>query len=111
MTKEHIGALVLLADSMFAIHRTELVHLSTKNRMPAIFWRREFVEAGGLMSYGTIYPELYRRAADYVAKILKGAKPADLTLQQPRSEEHTSELQSRLHLVCRLLLEKKKQKS
>ena len=87
MTKEHIGALVLLADSMFATHRTELVHLSTKNRMPAIFWRREFVEAGGLMSYGTIYPELYRRAADYVAKILKGAKPADLPVEQPTKFE------------------------
>jgi len=55
--------------------------------MPAIFWRREFVEAGGLMSYGTIYPELYRRAADYVAKILKGAKPADLPVEQPTQFE------------------------
>ena len=87
MTKEHVGALVLLADSMFATYRTQLVNLSAKNRMPAIFWRREFVEAGGLMSYGTIYPELYRRAADYVAKILKGAKPADLPVEQPTQFE------------------------
>ena len=87
MTKEHIGALVLLADSMFGTYRTQLVNLLAKNRMPAIFWRREFVEAGGLMSYGTIYPELYRRAADYVAKILKGSKPADLPVEQPTKFE------------------------
>jgi len=57
--------------------------LTVKARLPAIFLRRDFAEAGGLMSYGTNYPDMYRRAAAYVDKILKGEKPTDLPVQQP----------------------------
>ena len=58
-----------------------------KHRLPAIYSSREFVDAGGLMSYGVSYPDLYRRAATYVDKILKGTKPADLPVVQPTNFE------------------------
>ena len=87
MTRERAGALILVADSMFFVHRTEIIDASAKTRLPAIFWRRGFVDVGGLMSYGTSYPDLFRRAADYVDKILKGAKPADLPVEQPTKFE------------------------
>jgi putative tryptophan/tyrosine transport system substrate-binding protein len=57
------------------------------NRLPAIYASREFVEAGGLLAYGASYPDLYRRAAIYVGKILQGAKPADLPVEQPTKFE------------------------
>jgi len=87
MTRERVGALILVADSMFFVHRTEIIDTSAKTRLPAIFWPRGFVDVGGLMSYGTSYPDLYRRAADYVDTILKGAKPADLPVEQPTKFE------------------------
>jgi putative tryptophan/tyrosine transport system substrate-binding protein len=61
--------------------------MALKNRLPAMFDDRDFVEAGGLMSYGTNLTDLYRRAATYVDKILKGAKPADLPVEQPTKFE------------------------
>jgi putative ABC transport system substrate-binding protein len=64
-----------------------IVDLATKYRLPAAFFSREFVEAGGLMSYGVSYPDAYRRAATYVDKIFKGAKPADLPIEQPTTFE------------------------
>jgi putative ABC transport system substrate-binding protein len=66
----------------FFAERKRIVELAGKYRLPAIYPQDEFVEAGGLMSYGTDYNDLYRRAAVYVDKILKGAKPADLPVQQ-----------------------------
>ena len=87
MTREHAGAFLVVADTMFSTHRVRLVDLAAKGRLPAIFWRREFVEAGGLMSYGSSYSEQYRHAATYVDKILKGAKPADLPVEQPTKFE------------------------
>jgi ABC-type uncharacterized transport system substrate-binding protein len=63
------------------------VDFAAKSRLPSIFWQRGAVEAGGLMSYGASYPDLYRRAATYVDKILKGAKPADLPVEQPTKFE------------------------
>ena len=83
---DRAGAVIFVAGS-FSIDRSRLVDLTVKNRLPAIFWRREYVDAGGLMSYGTSYPDLYRRAATYVAKILKGAKPADLPVEQAQRFE------------------------
>ena len=80
------GAVIFLAGS-FSIDRSRPVDLTVKHRLPAIFWRREYVDAGGLMSYGTSYPDLYRRAATYVAKILKGAEPADLPVEQAQRFE------------------------
>ncbi|HEV2055380.1 MAG TPA: ABC transporter substrate binding protein, partial [Methylomirabilota bacterium] len=64
-----------------------LVDLAAKNRLPAVYFSRDFVDAGGLMSYGANGPDLYRRAATYVDRILKGAKPADLPVEQPTKFE------------------------
>jgi putative ABC transport system substrate-binding protein len=72
---------------MFAVHLAQLLDAAAKSRLPTMFWRRDFVAAGGLMSYGTVYPELFRRAAIYVDKVLKGAKPTDLPMEQPTKFE------------------------
>jgi putative tryptophan/tyrosine transport system substrate-binding protein len=79
---------MLQIDSpLFVSHRARLAELAAANRLPAIYPTRDFVEAGGLMSYGPHFPDLYRRAATYVVKILKGAKPADLPIEQPTKFE------------------------
>ena len=83
MTRERAGALIVLSDAMFLGRNAQIVGHATKSRLPAIFWTREFPEAGGLMSYGPNTAALWRRAATYADKILKGAKPADLPVQQP----------------------------
>jgi putative ABC transport system substrate-binding protein len=70
------------ASPRFNAGRKRIVELAGKNRLPAIYYQKEFVDEGGLMSYGVDYDDLYRRAAVYVDKILKGAKPADLPVQQ-----------------------------
>jgi len=77
------GALNLLESSFFAANRGRVVEAVRKTRLPAIYSQREFVDAGGLMSYGPNIPDLFRRAPVYVDKILKGAKPADLPVEQP----------------------------
>ena len=87
MTKERAGALLVMADSMFILHRTRLADLVARSRLPAAYGVRENVEAGGLMSYGPSVPDLFRRAATYVDKILKGAKPEDLPVEQPTKFE------------------------
>ncbi len=83
MTKERAGALIVLVDSTLNDHRTRIAALAAKSRLPAVYGVREHSEAGGLMSYGASLPDLWRRAATYVDKILKGAKPADLPVEQP----------------------------
>ena len=87
MTRARAGALTVLASSMFFGERSHLVDLAAKNRLPAVYTSREYVDAGGLMSYGPNQAELYRRAATYVDKILKGAKPGDLPVEQPTKFE------------------------
>jgi putative ABC transport system substrate-binding protein len=80
------GVLVLNSP-VFASRQTQVVDLAVKSRLPAIYWRSDFVEAGGLMSYGASQNDLDRRAAAYVDKILKGTKPADLPVEQPTKFE------------------------
>jgi putative ABC transport system substrate-binding protein len=80
-------ALIVLPSSMLFGEYRRIVNLAAKNRLPAIYQAREFVDAGGLMSYGANLVELARRAARYVDKILKGAKPADLPVEQPTKFE------------------------
>jgi ABC-type uncharacterized transport system substrate-binding protein len=87
MTRARAGALTVLPSNMFGSERRRLVELAAKNRLPAVYERREFVDDGGLMSYGTNFADLFRRAATYVDKILKGAKPADLPVEQPTKFE------------------------
>jgi putative ABC transport system substrate-binding protein len=87
MTRAHVGALTVLPSSMFFIERGRLVDLAAKNRLPEVYPAREYVDSGGLMSYGPNLVDLTRRAATYVDKILKGAKPADLPVEQPTKFE------------------------
>jgi putative tryptophan/tyrosine transport system substrate-binding protein len=87
MARERVGAVFVVTDPAFIQHRTRLTALAAKNRLPSMFTQRADVEAGGLMSYGPNLPELYRRAATYVDKIFKGAKPGDLPIEQPTTFE------------------------
>jgi putative ABC transport system substrate-binding protein len=87
MAKERAGALLLPGDPMHFLHRARLADLALKGRLPSMSTQWQWVEAGGLMSYGPSLPDLYRRAATYVDKILKGAKPADLPIEQPTKFE------------------------
>jgi putative ABC transport system substrate-binding protein len=84
---ERPGALIVIGDPMLGSHRKRIVELSNQNRLPAIYWIREFADAGGLMSYGANFDDLWRRAATYVDKILKGANPGDLPVEQPTKFE------------------------
>jgi len=86
-SKGHADAVLVLASNVFPNHRTEISELAIKSRLPAIYYRSEFVEDGGLMSYGANFTDMDRRAATYVDKILKGAKPADLPVEQPKKFE------------------------
>jgi len=86
-TKNHVDATLIIAGAALIAYRTQIVELAIKNRLPATYFSVEFVDAGGLMSYGPNRPDLFRRAATYVDKILKGAKPADLPVEQPRKFE------------------------
>src|SRR5262249_48373598 len=82
-----VGALLVIPDAIFNSHRTRLADLAARSRLPAAYGVRESVEAGGLISYGTSFLDLYQRSAAYVDKILKGAKPADLPVEQPTKFE------------------------
>ena len=93
-SKGHVEAVLVLASAVVAPHRTQIVDLAAKGRLPAIFPYLEYVEAGGLMSYGVQVNDLYRRAAIYVDKILKGAKPADLPVEQPKKFEFVINLKA-----------------
>jgi len=87
MTRARAGALTVLPSSMFINERRRIVDLAAKNRLPAVYPTRDFADAGGLMSYGANVADNYRRAATYVDKILKGAKPGDLPVEQPTKFE------------------------
>jgi putative ABC transport system substrate-binding protein len=81
--KGRAGAVLVLASPILESHRTQVAELAAKYRLPAMFWASETVEAGGLMSYGAKVVDMYRRAAVFVDKILKGTKPTDLPVEQP----------------------------
>jgi putative ABC transport system substrate-binding protein len=87
MAKERPEALLVVNDPMFLSERQRIVDLAAKYRLPAIFFAREFAEAGGLLSYAPNFADIYRRLAAYVAKILKGANPAELPIEQPATFE------------------------
>jgi putative ABC transport system substrate-binding protein len=81
--RRRIAVLVVALEALTQNLRATIVALATKNQLPTIYSSREFVDEGGLMSYGVSYPDLYHRAATYVDKILKGAKPGDLPVEEP----------------------------
>jgi putative ABC transport system substrate-binding protein len=87
MVKERVGALLVVADALFAAHRERIAQLAIKNRLPSVAHFREFVDAGSLMSYGPNLVVQWRRAAVFVDKILRGAKPAELPVEQPTQFE------------------------
>jgi len=87
VSRAHAQALYVIEDSFFFLYRTTLLKLAFKAKLPAIFAQRQVVEEGGLMSYGANFSDLFRRSAGYVDKILKGAKPWDLPVEQPTKFE------------------------
>jgi len=82
MTQDHFDALIVLQDALTLQHRKEIIDFAIEKRLPGMFVAKEWVVAGGLMSYGESLPDMYRRGAYFVDKILKGAKPADLPVEQ-----------------------------
>jgi len=87
MTQARTGALLVLGEPMMMTNRKQIGDLTLKHRLPSASMRQEYVEAGSLLSYAPSFPDLYRRAATYVDKILKGTKPADLPVEQPTKFE------------------------
>jgi len=87
MTTDKVGAVLVLGGGAFYLNRTRIVDLAVRHRLPSVFQNREFVETGGLLSYAPSTTANYRRAAFFVDRILKGAKPADLPVEQPTKFE------------------------
>jgi putative ABC transport system substrate-binding protein len=87
LVSDRAGALMVQTDAMFITHRRRIVELAAKSRVPAVYGDQEFVDAGGLMFYGATLAHLYHDAAGYADRILKGAKPADLPVEQPTKLE------------------------
>jgi len=82
LKRERVGGLIVLGDRMFGANRERIVELAMVNRLPTVYTHRWWVESGGLVSYGANFNDLYRRVATYVDKMLKGARPADLPVEQ-----------------------------
>jgi putative tryptophan/tyrosine transport system substrate-binding protein len=87
MTREHADGLIVLSDTFATFYRAKLAELAAKHRLPTVYGHSQYIEVGGLMSYGPSLTDTYRRAAGYVDKILKGAKPAYLPVEQPTKFE------------------------
>jgi putative ABC transport system substrate-binding protein len=94
VSRAHAQALYVTGDGLSISHRAMLVKLASKARLPTIYWARHFADEGGLMSYGASFVELWRRSAGYVDKILKGAKPGDLPIEQPTELEFVVNLKT-----------------
>jgi putative ABC transport system substrate-binding protein len=94
MRRDGADALLLFPSPMLYLEHRRVVDVAKSSRLPAIYAAREFVDAGGLMSYGANLPALFRRTATYVDKIFKGAKPADLPVEQPTKFEFVVNLQT-----------------
>ena len=94
MRSQRAGGVLVVRDGLFLAQRTQIATLAAKSRLPAVYSFRDQVEAGGLMAYGANSPQMYRRAATYVDKILKGAKPADLPVEQPTKFEFVINLKT-----------------
>src|SRR5262249_10769042 len=92
--QKQVGAIMTSASRPFFAERKRIVELAAKYRLPAIYVQKEFVDDGGLMSYGANYTDLFRKAAHYVDKILKGAKPGDLPVQQATKFEFVINLKA-----------------
>src|SRR5262249_22986985 len=86
-SRQQVDALMVGSDTIVQTNQTLVIKLAAAHRIPALYTFRDFVDAGGLMSYGVSLPDLYRRAAGYVDRILKGAKPAELPIEQPTKFE------------------------
>jgi putative ABC transport system substrate-binding protein len=102
MVKQRVAALLVVPDTVFTLHRARLADLSAQNRLPTIYGGRESVEAGGLMSYGANARDGVRAAATFVDKIFKGAKPADLPVEQPTKFELVINLKTAKALGLRI---------
>ena len=92
--QKQVGAIMMTQATSFFAERTRIVELASKYGLPAIYVQKEFVDEGGLMFYGADYEDLFRKAAHYVDKILKGAKPADLPVQQATKFEFVINLKA-----------------
>ena len=94
MKQARVDSLVVSQNVVYVQNRKTIIDLAAQQRLPTMYGRSDFVDAGGLASYGTSFPDLYRRAAVYVDKILKGAKPADLPVEQPKKFEFVINLKT-----------------
>jgi ABC-type uncharacterized transport system substrate-binding protein len=94
IARQRPDALFMIADRFLLAHRARIVAFAARQRLPGMYPYKEFVEAGGLVSYAPSYPEMFRRSATYVDKILKGAKPADLPVEQPTKFEFVINLKT-----------------
>jgi putative ABC transport system substrate-binding protein len=92
--QKQVDAIMMVTSRQFFAERKRIVELAVKYRLPAIYFQKEFVDEGGLMSYGADYEDLFRKAAHYADKILKGAKPADLPVQQATKFEFVINLKA-----------------
>jgi putative ABC transport system substrate-binding protein len=87
MRRERVEGLVVVHEALILTHRRQIAEAAAKHRLPAVYGTRDYIEAGGLMSYGTSITENYRRVATYIDRIIKGAKPSDLPVEQPTKFE------------------------
>jgi putative ABC transport system substrate-binding protein len=93
-SKTHADAIVVLGSPVLNLRRTQIAELAVKNRLPGVYAQPEFLDAGGLIYYGASFSDIFHRAATYVDKILKGAKPADLPVEQPKKFEFVINLKA-----------------